>query len=1323
MVKESSTSGHWSAQICDVVLSFVPQEKCPFLVTGGSENGFLLSVAHLRSERLTYLTGEQRLQNDDVLLEARGRKLSGLTSYDAQKWLDHCCERGGPVAVKFLRPGHIVSDLRRFLSMRFPKDSEDHQLQNDIRENVYLKTVPCTTRKPKPGEIDGVDYRFVTKEQFLALERNGDLLESGNLYGTPKPSKLENSANDFDLVNDVFLSDTDDQHPNPHQQGEEKIVPSSEAAVVINSGVGVVSNSNNSSSNNNNNNDNIVPSSNGLLLESDMMTATVVPMDSLAKVDQIEQDTRPLPPNWEMAYTDAGEPYFIDHNTGTTHWTDPRSSDTTDEQQQQSFGASSSNVELLPYGWERVEDPQYGIYYVDHINKKTQYDKPELTTDDAATEAAQRQFSILVNGDLYSNNNNNTSSSSRRFSAINATANCSAVDVVGQSTALGLESPHKLLFTRNPNELRGELITVTLVKGPKGLGFTLVGNDVCSSDEEFLQIKNVLPGGPAYRNGRLRMGDILVHVNEICVLGYTQDEVIRVFQTIAVGQQVELQVCRGYPLLFDPSDPANDFVTQDAYSSVSGSDHSVAASADLAVRVFNTEVRIVKGSMGFGFTIADSPFGQKVKKILDRPRCQGLAEGDILCEVNGNNVRTMNHTEIVDVLRDCPVGRLTTIVVQRLLGMDTENNKDDTLRPKQPPAVPAKPTNRIVNGGELGRPVSLHVDGHSGGTEYNNLRRSKTPTSETTRSAQDRHSMMPELRPRSKTPGPAFNTGRNVPKAGGTLNGYLKNGHDSCRNNPVYENFVRLQQKQQQQISSNNTNTTTTRPMSAVDFRNGRVKTPSSSYFASATPNYVPAAVYTGRYTTRSAVPLSTSGFFHDVAGLENQEAAAYEHVTVNLLRQAAGFGFRLCGGTEENSQVRVGQLVADGAASQDGRLQLDDEIVQIDGHDMLGSSHQRAVQLMNNASKNGHVKLVVRRRRRKQASSEMSRSISMPLASCSRRYPFDVTIARKENEGFGFVIISSVNRAGSAIDPFRQLKRLAPSRPQPIVGRIINGSPAARCGHLRVGDRIVAVNGISILNMPHGDIVNLIKDSGYVVTLSVGSPDAEIDAPSSNYDRTANGTMVGVRLSSNSPTTKSTPKRFSSIESILSELSRASPPICESLEYDCIVVSEPPTPARVRWNSVDGGEQPSTSDFSFITRLLLKLIEDEEYFAVELQRGAKGFGFSIRGGREFSNMPLFVLRIAEGGPADLDHRLQVGDQLLEINGVTTANMTHAEAIELIKRESSVRLLVRRLANVPAQAHDGISNIGYSVPCTMKNMTNGNSLNILPAGSTWVRNA
>lgn len=57
------------------------------------------------------------------------------------------------------------------------------------------------------------------------------------------------------------------------------------------------------------------------------------------------------------------------------------------------------------------------------------------------------------------------------------------------------------------------------------------------------------------------------------------------------------------------------------------------------------------------------------------------------------------------------------------------------------------------------------------------------------------------------------------------------------------------------------------------------------------------------------------------------------------------------------------------------------------------------------------------------------------------------------------------------------------------ITGRIIEGSPAERCGQLHVGDRILAVNHMDIMSLHHGDIVNLIKDSGYTVTLTIGSP------------------------------------------------------------------------------------------------------------------------------------------------------------------------------------------------------------------------------------------
>lgn len=59
----------------------------------------------------------------------------------------------------------------------------DHELQNTIRDNVYLRTVPVTTRTPRQGEVNGVDYTFLSKEEFRALQRSGNLLESGVFEG------------------------------------------------------------------------------------------------------------------------------------------------------------------------------------------------------------------------------------------------------------------------------------------------------------------------------------------------------------------------------------------------------------------------------------------------------------------------------------------------------------------------------------------------------------------------------------------------------------------------------------------------------------------------------------------------------------------------------------------------------------------------------------------------------------------------------------------------------------------------------------------------------------------------------------------------------------------------------------------------------------------------------------------------------------------------------------------------------------------------------------------------------------------------------------
>ena len=51
-------------------------------------------------------------------------------------------------------------------------------------------SVSHTSRKPRPGEQDGVHYHYVTREHLLKMVANGEFIEnaefSGNLYGTSK---------------------------------------------------------------------------------------------------------------------------------------------------------------------------------------------------------------------------------------------------------------------------------------------------------------------------------------------------------------------------------------------------------------------------------------------------------------------------------------------------------------------------------------------------------------------------------------------------------------------------------------------------------------------------------------------------------------------------------------------------------------------------------------------------------------------------------------------------------------------------------------------------------------------------------------------------------------------------------------------------------------------------------------------------------------------------------------------------------------------------------------------------------------------------------
>lgn len=71
----------------------------------------------------------------------------------------------------------------------------------------FVFSVSATTRAPRPGEIDGVNYHFITKEDFASRIENGDMLEyteyCGNFYGTPRKEAEEVLASGKNLILEI----------------------------------------------------------------------------------------------------------------------------------------------------------------------------------------------------------------------------------------------------------------------------------------------------------------------------------------------------------------------------------------------------------------------------------------------------------------------------------------------------------------------------------------------------------------------------------------------------------------------------------------------------------------------------------------------------------------------------------------------------------------------------------------------------------------------------------------------------------------------------------------------------------------------------------------------------------------------------------------------------------------------------------------------------------------------------------------------------------------------------------------------------------------
>ncbi|XP_066038905.1 membrane-associated guanylate kinase, WW and PDZ domain-containing protein 2 isoform X6 [Chamaea fasciata] len=1250
MSKGLKKKSHWTSRVHEIVIVRNPEGQLGFELKGGAENGQFPYLGEVKPGKVAY-EGGSKLVPEELLLEVNETPVAGLTIRDVLAVIKHCKD---PIRLKCVKQGGIVDkDLRHYLNLRFQKGSVDHELQQIIRDNLYLRTVPCTTRPHKEGEVPGVDYIFITVEDFMELEKSGALLESGtyedNYYGTPKPP-----AEPAPLL----LNVTDQILPGATPGAEGKRKRNKSVSNMEKTGIEPPEEEEEERPVVNGNDVTVTPESSeheekSTAVSGEASTTQPCPAPGYGQPEEVKEDTDvtkqskpeenddlgPLPDNWEMAYTEKGEVYFIDHNTKTTSWLDPRLA-------KKAKPPEECKENELPYGWEKIDDPIYGTYYVDHINRRTQFENPVL-------EAKRKlQQHNMPNAEL------------------------------GTKPMQAQGFREKPLFTRDASQLKGTFLSTTLKKSNMGFGFTIIGGD---EPDEFLQVKSVIPDGPAAQDGKMETGDVIVYINEVCVLGHTHADVVKLFQSVPIGQSVNLVLCRGYPLPFDPEDPANsmvpplavmerppvvvngrhnyetylEYISRTSQSVPDVTDrpphslHSIPADSQLdstfpppahddnismassgATQAELMTLTIVKGAQGFGFTIADSPTGQRVKQILDIQGCPGLCEGDLIVEINQQNVQNLSHAEVVDILKECPVGSETSLIIHRggffspwKTPKPMMERWENQGSPQTSVSAPAMPQN-------IPYPPALHRSSFPDSTEA--------------------------FDPRKPDP---------------------------------YELYEKSR------------------------------------------------AIYESRRPD-------------------------YKELDVHLRRMESGFGFRILGGDEPGQPILIGAVIAMGSADRDGRLHPGDELVYVDGIPVAGKTHRYVIDLMHNAARNGQVNLTVRRKvlptesssqkgapapgatpprsspsARKMANNQgepcpengrspgsVSTHHSSPRSdyttyansnhavSSSNATPpegfashslqtSDVVIHRKENEGFGFVIISSLNRpeSGSTIT--------VPHK----IGRIIDGSPADRCAKLKVGDRILAVNGQSIINMPHADIVKLIKDAGLSVTLRI-IPQEELNSPASAPSSEKQSPMAQQHspmaqqspLAQQSPVAQHSPVaqppppqplqpqghensyrsevkarqdvkpdirqppftdyRQSSTDYRQPPLDYRHPPVMDYQQPPPLDYRQPPL-MEYRQHSPDTRQYPLSE---------YRQPQDFDYFTVDLEKGAKGFGFSIRGGREYK-MDLYVLRLAEDGPAIRNGRMRVGDQIIEINGESTRDMTHARAIELIKSGGRrVRLLLKR---------------------------------------------
>uniref|UniRef100_A0A4W4G3Y9 Disks large homolog 1 n=1 Tax=Electrophorus electricus TaxID=8005 RepID=A0A4W4G3Y9_ELEEL len=242
------------------------------------------------------------------------------------------------------------------------------------------------------------------------------------------------------------------------------------------------------------------------------------------------------------------------------------------------------------------------------------------------------------------------------------------------------------LYIRRKKTSGEKVVDIKLVKGPKGLGFSIaggVGNQHIPGDNS-IYVTKVIEGGAAHKDGRVQIGDKLIAVNSACLEEVTHEDAVAALKNTT--DVVYLKVAKPTSVFmsdsYAPPDVTNSYsqhmenhISSPNYLSQSVTPTTPCRYATISKGMLGDEeitreprrVVLQRGSTGLGFNIVGGEDGEGIfiSFILaggPADLCGELRKGDRIVSVNGVDLRSATHEQAAAALKNA--GQTVTIVAQ-----------------------------------------------------------------------------------------------------------------------------------------------------------------------------------------------------------------------------------------------------------------------------------------------------------------------------------------------------------------------------------------------------------------------------------------------------------------------------------------------------------------------------------------------------------------------------------------------------------------------------------------------------------------------------------